>query len=469
MQVSVETLDGLERKLTVAFPAVIVEEKINTRLKELTRNIKLAGFRPGKVPLNIIKKRFFGNGYGEVANQLVRETLAEAFKQSMLHPVNYPKISMDLMEPNKDFHYTAIFEVLPEISITELTKIPIEIIHSEVTEQDIANMLDKMRNQQKDWEEVTRTTLNGDKVIIDFEGFINDGEISVHKGRDFDIIIGSGNLIGDFEQGLVEKEKDQEFEIDVAFPKDYHHKEIAGKDVNFKVKIKKILEGRLPKLDDDFAKRFAVNEGGMASLNKDVEKNMMLELDKCVKILNKQHVFTKLVEANAFEVPQTFVENEIGHLRHNMHHRIFGTKHSKNERIYNFPNSMFEEKAKYNVRLRLLLDKYKEKHAITIDPIRVEQLIKEHASAYDNQEEYYAKCKNEWAKEIYHLVMEDMLVEKIIEPAQIIDKKMDYEAIVDSPEIKQAQQGVSAKELEEINKIFSKHDKRVEKPDSGSE
>lgn len=452
MQVSVETLKDLERKLKVSLPAKTLEEKINTRLRELAHELNMPGFRPGKVPLDVVKKRFLHSVYPEVAEKLINETMREALNQVELELAGYPKISIESIELGKDFQYTATFEVLPKIEIKELSEGSIEIVNANVKEADIDNMLEKMREQHKIWEETARASIVGDKIIIDFEGYLDNNAIAAQKGKDYEIIIGEGNLIKEFEHGLKDKTKGSAFELLVPFPEDYHNKELSGKQVNFKIKVKQVLEAKLPQLDDSFAAKYSIKEGGLDALRKDVEKNMSRELTNWIKFLNKKTIFKKLIEFNDFILPSALIEEEIEQLKHQLFHRIFGPKHSDDEKRYDFPRSLFEEEARYNIRLRLLLEEYKKKHEVQVDPVRVEEIIAEYAAAYENEEEFYKQCKESWLEKIEQSVLEEMLAEKIIENVEKIEKIMDYDSVINAPEIKEKNNILNPSILKEIIK-----------------
>lgn len=432
MPVSVETLKGLERKVTVSVPTEEVEEEVGLRLRDLARKVKMDGFRPGKVPLHVVKNRFSDSVREEVAKEMVQATLYEALKEKDLHPAGLPTIEPQQIELGKDFIYTATFEVFPSFDIVELDNAEIELVRAEVKNSDVAVMLEKLREQNKEWQEVSRPAAKNDKVFIDFEGFIDNKPFAGGDAKNFDLVIGSGAMIPGFEENLIGAEKDKSFEMKVTFPNDYGAKDLAGKEATFKITAHKVLEGKLPALDNDFAKKFNLEEGGIEALTRDIKANMIRELERQVSAVNRENVFDKLMAINPFDLPKTLIDKEIEHLRHEMYHRLFGHEHADNEKIPDFPRSLFEEKAKRRVHLGLLVSEYVKKHEIVADKERVSAMIDKFAAAYEDPDElraWYFGNKERLA-EVEAMVTEEMIAEKISEKAKVVEKTKDYEEIM---------------------------------------
>lgn len=432
MQVSVETLKGLERKVIVSVPAEKIEEEVGLRLKNLARKAKVDGFRPGKVPMNVVVKRFSDSVRQEVAKDMVQSTLYEALKTNELIPAGSPFVDPESVEPGKDFKYTAVFEVFPEIKINELNQTEVNIAHATVKESDLTAMLDKLRQQNQDWKEVARAVKKDDKIMIDFEGFLDDKPFEGGAAENFELIMGSGSMIPGFEEGLVGAKLDTQCDLKVNFPKDYSHKDLAGKEATFKVTVKKVMEGCLPELDDAFAVKFNINEGGVDALRKDIRQNMERELDRRLSAMNREAIFDKLLEINKFDLPMALIDQEIAHLKHEMYHRVFGHEHSEHEQIPDFPRALFEEQANRRVHLGLLFSEYVKKHAINVEPSRVDAMIEKLASAYESPDELrsWYKGNKERLAEIEALVMEELVSEKILEDAKVIKTKMDYDTVM---------------------------------------
>ncbi len=432
MQVSVETLKGLERKVTISVPSEKVEEEVSLRLRNLARKVKVDGFRPGKVPFNVIQKRYSDSVRQEVARDMVQSTLYEALKDKELVPAGYPSVEPEQVESGKDFRYTATFEVFPEINISELNKAEVEIVKASITDKDVTNMLDKLREQNKEFAEVKRAVEKDDKAVIDFEGFVDGGAFEGGKAADFEVVIGSGSMIPGFEDGLVGKEIGEEFDLPVDFPEDYGHKDLAGKKATFKITVKKVMEGKLPKLNDEFAVKFNIKEGGVDALKEDIKQNMTRELERRVSSMNREAAFDKLMEVNKFDLPLSLVNQEIEHLKHEMYHRLFGPEHNDHEQIPNFPRELFEEQAQRRVHLGLLFSEYVKKHELVAAKERVTAMIDKLATAYENPEElrtWYQSSKERMG-EIEALVMEEMVSDKILEDAKVAEKTMKYDDVM---------------------------------------
>jgi trigger factor len=432
MQVSVETLKGLERKVTVSVPTEKVEEEVSLRLKDLAGKVKVDGFRPGKVPMSIVVKRFSSGVRQEVARDLVQSTLYEALKEKELIPAGSPFIDPEVVESGKDFRYSATFEIFPDVNINELDQTDVEIVHASVQESDVNGMIETLRQQNKNWIDVSRAVAMGDKIVIDFEGFLNGEAFDGGRAEAYELVVGSGSMIPGFEDGIIGATKDNLFKMNVTFPEDYGHKDLAGKEVLFHITVRHVKEGHLPELDEDFAQLFNVKDGGMAALKKDIQQNMERELDRKVRSMNREHTFDKLLAVNSFELPHALIDQEIGHLKHEMYHRVFGHEHSDNEKIPDFPRALFEEQATRRVHLGLLFSEYVKKHQLMVDAARVDAMIETLASAYESPEELrsYYKGNKERLADIEALVMEELVSEKIIENAHVIKKQMTYEDVM---------------------------------------
>jgi trigger factor len=432
MQVSVETLNGLERKVTVSVPTEKVEEEVSLRLKNLARKVKVDGFRPGKVPMHVVKSRYSDSVREEVAREMVQSTLFEALQTNQLVPAGYPYVEPEQVEPGKDFRYTATFEIMPEFEVAELNQATVELIRSEVTDKDVNDMIEKLREQNKEWHEVTHAVKKGDKVVIDFEGFLGDEPFEGGKAEGHELVIGSGSMIPGFEDGIIGGKIDKPFDIKVKFPADYGHKDLADKEATFKITVHKVFTGKLPELDEAFAEKFNIKKDGIEGLKKDIKDNMVRELERRVGMMNREKLFDKLMETNKIDLPLALIDKEIEHLKHDMYHRLFGHEHKENEQIPDFPRELFEEQAKRRVHLGLLFAEYVKKHEIVADKDKVNAMIDKFASAYESPDElraWYQSSKEHMA-EIEAIVMEEMVADKIAADAKIKHKNMDYDSVM---------------------------------------
>lgn len=432
MQVSVESLEGLKRKLTVMLPSAKIEEEVGTRLKKLARTVKMDGFRPGKVPMEAVVKRYSDSVRMEVAKELVQSSLYEAIAGQELLPAGYPEVDLLDIEPNKDLKYTASFEVYPTIDIVELNKEKVDIIKSEVAESDVDRMISNLQKQNQNWVNVERAVKDGDRVTFDFEGFVDGEAFEGGKAEDYQLIVGSNSMIPGFEAGLMGTKINKPTEIKVTFPVDYNHAPLAGKEALFKITVHAVEEGQLPELDDAFAEQFGIEKGGVKALKKDIKENMTRMLDRQVESMNREAIFTILVEKNPIELPAALVDEEIHELKHEMFHRVFGAKHSDNEKIPDFPRELFEAQAKRRVQLGLVFSEYVKKHNLVVDNDRIDAMIDKMAGAYDNPDElrkHYHSNKKQMAQ-LQALALEVMVADKLLESMSVKEKVMDYESVI---------------------------------------
>ncbi len=432
MAVSVESLSGLKRKMTISVPAEEFTKEYDSRIKKLASKVKIDGFRPGKVPMNEVKKRYSFSVTREVAQELIQSSLYQALTEHNLTPVASPDIEPEQIVPGQPFSYHATFEVFPSFEIHELDGEKVDLVSSEVQDSDVDKMIDSLREKNKEWHDVTRAAKAGDKVVIDFEGFVNDVPFEGGKAENFEIVLGSGSMIPGFEDGLFGLKENANKDLEVTFPQDYGHADLAGKAARFHVTVKKVMKGELPEVNDTFAQLFNIKDGGVDALRADIKDNMTRELTRRVSSVNREAIFDKLLEKNSFDIPEALIEQEIQHLKHEMYHQIFGNEHSDDEQIPDFPRSMFEAKAIRRVHLGLLFSEYVKKHHIEVDGSRVDAMIEMFASAYERPEEVRAwyKGNKERLAEIEALVMEELVADQIIATATVAPKSSSYDEIM---------------------------------------
>lgn len=432
MAVSVETLNGLERKITVSVPTEKIEEEVGLRLRNLVNRVKIHGFRPGKAPLNVVKQRYSESVREEVAREMVQSTLYDALREHSLVPAGTPNIEPGTIASGQDFSYTALFEVFPEFNINELQNAEIEVGHAKVTDKDVDALLEKLREQNKTWNTVTRPVAHDDRIVIDFEGFIDGEPMDNAKEKGYELVIGAGQMIDGFESGLIGATLNTPVEINVTFPASYHEASIAGKPARFNIVVTDIKAGELPELTDSFAELFNIKEGGVDALRKDIKENMTRELERRLSSMNREKIFDAVLAINTFDVPNALIDQEIAHLKHEMYHKIFGHEHSENEKIPDFPRALFEEQATRRVRMGLLFADYVKIHKLEVERARVDAMIEKLASAYDNPKElhdWYHE-KQERIAEVEALVMEEIVAEKMIANSKTIQKEMSYDDVM---------------------------------------
>jgi len=294
MQVSVESISKLERRMQVQVPAERVSKEIAARLKNLSRTARLNGFRPGKAPLTVIRRQFGMQVHREVIGELLQSSFAEAVTEKQLSPAGSPRIEPQSMDEGQDLKYVATFEVFPEVTLQPMDSLELERITADVTDSDIDAMIERLRKQQMKYQAVDRAAAIGDKVTIDFVGKIDGVEFAGGKGENVAIVLGEGRMLPELEQGLVGAAAGEHRDISVNFPADYRATELAGKLAMFSTEIKTVEEPVLPELDEEFCKTFGVTEGGIPKLREDVAANMRRELEQNLRNRNKTAVLEKL-------------------------------------------------------------------------------------------------------------------------------------------------------------------------------
>jgi len=287
MQVSIETLEGLERKMTVQIPSERVSDAVEKKLKDLSKTVRIDGFRPGKVPMKVVQQKFGGHVRQEVIGDVIQSSYQEALIQEKVRPAGMPSIDSVSSEEKQDMSYTATFEVYPEVEELDLKSIEVEKATVEISDKDFEAMLQKLREQRKTWKETKAAAKTGYQVMVDFEGRI-DGELfDGGAGKDMAVEIGAGQMLAEFETGLEGIKAGEQRTVEVNFPEDYHGADVAGKKAEFTLKASKVSKPELPEIDDEFAKGFGVEDGDLEKMRSDVRANMEKEKNDRLNRISK--------------------------------------------------------------------------------------------------------------------------------------------------------------------------------------
>lgn len=431
MQVSIETTSGLERRLTVGVPAERVDSEVKQRLQKAAKTIRLDGFRPGKVPMNVVRQRFGAGVRQEVLGEVMSQSFYEAVSQENLKPAGQPSIEPKTLEEGKDIEFIATFEVFPDIELVDLAGMKIDRPKAEVNEEDIANMIETFRQQQGSYETVERAAALDDQVNIDYVG-TRDGEaFEGGSAEGSDLILGSGRMIAGFEDGIVGMTGGEEKTLSLSFPDDYHNEDLKGAAVEFKVKLNSVEEKVLAELNEEFFEKFGVTEGGEESFREEIGKNMQRELKNAIKARVKQQVMDGVVEAHeGLDVPAALIDQEISVMRKQMFQQFGGAGAAPDLDLDSLlPADMFSEEANKRVKLGLILSEFISKESLKADADKVRETIEEMAATYQDPEEVinYYYGNQEQLSAIESMVLEDQIVEKIIEAADISDSDCSYQ------------------------------------------
>lgn len=429
MQVSVETTSALERRLTIGVPAERVENEVNARLQRAAQTVRLPGFRPGKVPMKIVRQRFGEGVRQEVLGEVLNQSFVEAVQQQQLKPAGRPSIEPKTLEAGKDLEYTATFEVFPEIALGDYSAIEVVKPVAEVTEQDIDKMVETLRKQQGTWEVVTRAAQNGDQVNINYVGTKNGEAFEGGSADGSDLVLGSNRMIPGFEDAIVGMKAGDEKVALLTFPADYHNESLKGAAVEFKIKLNDVKEQKLAELNEALFAKFGVKGNDEAQFRKDVAENMARELRNAIKNKIKNQVMDGLLKVHAdLSVPKALVAEEIKTLRGQMIQQFGGARNDIDFSTI-LPDDMFRDQGERRVKLGLVLNEIIAKESIKADAAAVRKAIEELASTYEDPQEvvdwYYANRQQ--LQGVEALVTEDQVVELLLSRGKVAEKACGYD------------------------------------------
>ena len=433
MQVVLESPSALERQFTITIPTGDVETEFEAKLAETAKRVRIDGFRPGKVPAKVVRQRYGQAIRQEIVSDLMEKSLGEALSEHDVKPIGQPKIDDVKFEEGSDFSFKATFEVFPELDPILVDGDEIEQTTCKVGAADIKEMIVTLREQRKSWKESARAaSKEGDRVTINFEGFVDGEAFDGGKGEDHALVLGSGAMIPGFEDGIVGMKKGDSRDIEVTFPEDYQAEELKGKAATFKIEVTKLERGELPTVDEAFIQSFGVESGDETDFKAELKEQMQRELSLTLKNMNKTKVFDVLLEKNAdTPVPESAIKSEIHTLKHQAVERFGGGQQFDPHQL---PDELFAEQAERRVRLGILLGATVKKLGLAADPDRVRALIDEMAAAYDDAEQvvnfYYSNDEN--LKQVEALAVEEQVAEKLLESAKAKTIDMSYADVMKS-------------------------------------
>jgi len=433
MQISVEKRDGLERRMTVELPEEDFEKAVQDRLQQLTRTVKIDGFRPGKVPLSVVKKRFSNEARKEALENAVQSSLYQAMSQENLRPAGAPQVEFLPLEEGKGPKYAVVFEVMPDLTLSEMTSAKIEKPVVEISDANIDATIDRIREQRKEWKDVTRKSKDDDQVTIDFVGKLDGVAFDGGTGSDVKVVLGAGQFIPDFEKGLKGAKASEEKVIDATFPEEYGNKDLAGKKVQFETTIKAVSEPVLPEVDEDFAKALGVEGGTVAGLREQVKENMTRELDQVIREITKTNVMDAIIAQHELELPEVMVKDEIKRLAEQTR-QMFAQQGMPAMPEGSVNDDLYRDQAVRRVSLGLIMSEIVSKNELVATPDKVRAAVEEIAAPYEQPEEvinYYYSDKSRLG-EIEAVVLEQNVVDWVLEKAETVEKKEEFEALMAS-------------------------------------
>jgi len=429
MQVSVETPSQIERRITIQVPAADIDEAVNARLKETAKNVRLNGFRKGRVPMAVVHQRYGHDVRNEVVGEVMRERYVRAITEQELNPAGYPQIEATVNEAGKDLEFIATMEIYPVVELTSIEGTDVERPVVEVTEADVDEMIETLRKQNADWVEVDRAAADGDQLKIDFQGFIGDEPFEGGSAEGHDLVLGSNSFIPGFEEQLIGAKAGEEKTLTVTFPDDYQAENLAGKEATFKVKVHSVSAQELPEVDEAFIERFGVEGGDEAQFRAEIKKNMTREASQAVDNRVKQQVLDALQKANEIPVPAALVQQETDGMKRQAAQQ-FGL--GEDFDVSQLPNELFAEQAKGRVQVGLLLAEVIKANELDATDDEIRAKVAELAEQYQEPEQVvdYYMSNDQLKTQVKSAVLEEKAVSQLLEQANVKDVEMSYQEVL---------------------------------------
>lgn len=420
--------------MSVAIPADEVEQQIQVRLKQLAKNARLPGFRPGKAPLKIIDAQYGEQVLQEVAGNLIESSLQEAFSRENLIPADTPNIEPKSMERGKDLEYAARFDVYPEVKKLDLRGVEIERPVCEVTDEDIERTLESMRRQNITYKTVERAAGEGDRVCVDFKGTIDGEPFDGGEAEDYRLVLGEGQFLEGFEKGISGARAGDRRTVTVNFPDDYHGEAVAGKAVEFDVQVKEVAEPELPEVNEEFAKSFGVKDGDLDTFRREIADNLARERDERLSRLTRARVLDAMIRANDLDVPDKLVEREIESMIA-MNKSMLDQQGLPTDQ-FNPDRERYRADAERRVAMGLILAEIVRQNELKPDPDRVKERIEKMAASYEQPEAFvqWYHGSRERMRQVESMVLEEQVVELLLVDADTKDKNISLQELTEQPD-----------------------------------
>lgn len=424
MQVSVEKVSNVERKLTIVVPATKVEEAVSQQVSQFAQKANIKGFRPGKAPASYIQQHYGEDMRREAMSKVIQDALYAALAEEKLHPISTPEVEPKTMLANQPLEFVVSFEVLPEITDVQFKMDALEKAVVTVTEDDLNRVIDQLRKQYTKWTVVDRAAKDKDRVVIDYYATVDGKSDEANKIQNFPLELGSKAMLPGFEDALLGAKAGDNKSMDLTFPADFGDKERAGKPISFTVNVKQVYEADMPEIDADFVKKLGIKSGETSELSKQIRQSLEQEKDRLIKEKLKEQIFKQLVDQNEIEVPKALVAREAKNIHDQVypqHQHHDHSSHSEEE------TSAFNDVAKKRVALGLLIAEYAKKHQIKAPEAKVAERIQEIAAAYENPKEVIDWLATpEQRSGIEAQVMEDQVLEQLMNGVNVNEKIMTY-------------------------------------------
>jgi trigger factor len=437
MAVNVETLDKLERKITLTLPANVIQSEVDNRLKRLARTVKMDGFRPGKVPMSVVAQRYGYSVHYEVMNDKVGEAFAQAANEAKLRVAGQPRITEKEQAPEGELAFDAVFEVYPEVKVGDLAGVEVQKLSADVNDAAIDKTVDILRKQRRTFAQRPHDAAaqDGDRVTVDFEGKIDGEPFQGGKADDFQFLVGEGQMLKEFEDAVRGMKTGESKTFPLAFPADYHGKDVAGKQADFMVTVKKIESANLPEVNEALAKSLGIAEGTVEGLRADIRKNLEREVKFRLLAKNKQAAMDALVATAELDLPKSSVQAEVDRMiegaRADLKQR--GIKDADKAPI---PEEIFRPQAERRVRLGLVVAELVRQHNLQAKPEQIKSHVEELAASYEKPADvvrwYYSD--NRRLAEVEAIVIENNVTDFVLSKGKVVEKAVSFDELMEQQE-----------------------------------
>jgi trigger factor len=433
MTVTVETLEKLERKITLTVPVTSIQTEVDARLKKLARTVKMDGFRPGKVPMNVVAQRYGYSVQYEVLNDKVGEAFAQAANEAKVRVAGQPRISEKEGAPEGELTFDAIFEVYPDVKLADLSSVEVEKATAAVSDEAIDKTVDILRKQRRTFAQRSQAdaAVDGDRVTIDFEGKIDGEPFAGGKAEDFQFLVGEGQMLKEFEDAVRGMKSGESKTFPLAFPADYHGKDVAGKTADFLVTVKKVEAAHLPEVNEALAKSLGIADGTVEGLRADIRKNLEREVKFRLLSRNKAAAMEALVSKAELDLPQAIVQSEVERLKDGARADLKqrGIKDADKAPI---PDDIFRPQAEQRVRLGLVVAELVKANDLHAKPEQIRAHIEELAASYERPEDvtrwYYGD--NQRLAEVEAVVIESNVADYVLSKAKVTEKALSFDELM---------------------------------------
>jgi trigger factor len=422
--------NALERRLDLSVVIADLDKEIDQRLKRIGKNFKMPGFRPGKVPANIVKQQYGDQAHYEALNEALERAFGETAKAQQLRVAGQPKIEPKTTESTTHLEFSAVFEVYPEIKLGDLKDVEIERSVLEVGAAELDSTMAVLRKQRVRYEPIDRAAAKGDRVTIDFLGKKDGEPFQGGEAKDYPFVLGEGTMLADFEAAVTGLKAGESKTFEMTFPADYA-KELAGQTVSFEITVKEVREAILPEVDAEFAKSLGVENGDIDKMRAEIETNLKREVKKRLQSKVKDQVMEALLKTNPIDVPNALVDMEIERLMQNARQDM---EQRGGAKMKNFPmqREWFVDQAKRRVSLGLILSEIVKVNELHAKADQIKTIVDEAAQSYEHPEEvvrwYYAQPQR--LAEIEGVAIEDNVVAWALSSSKVVDKPIAFDELM---------------------------------------